>query len=93
MGVHLLEQGAFIIINKIFWETQVSKIFVTGSLQFNSHKSVPKLFHNLYIIVSNSLMGFKVICPLEKEPLKGLARVKEIFFKTFSFGDRLTIEV
>ena len=28
--------------------------------QFNSHKSVQKLFHNLLIIFSNSLMGFKV---------------------------------
>ena len=49
------------------------------ALQFNSHKSVQKLFHNLHIIFSNSLMGFKVICQLEKEPLKGLANVQEIF--------------
>ena len=52
---------------------------LTVALQFNSHKSVQKLFHNLHIIFSNSLMGFKVICQLEKEPLKGLADVQEIF--------------
>ena len=52
---------------------------VTVALQFNFHKSVQKLFHNLPIIFSNSLMGFKVICQLEKEPLKGLANVHEIF--------------
>ena len=34
---------------------------VTVRLQFNSHKSVQKLFHNLSIIFSNSLMGFKVV--------------------------------
>ena len=56
----------------------------TVALQFNSHKSVQKLFHNLHIIFSNSLMGFKVICQLEKEPLKGLASGQEIFSKTFS---------
>ena len=48
-------------------------------LQFNSHKSVQRLFHNLHIIFSNSLMGFTVICQLEKEPLKGPANVQEIF--------------
>ena len=52
---------------------------VTVALQFNFHKSVQKPFHNLPIIFSNSLMGFKVICQLEKEPLKGLANVQEIF--------------
>ena len=36
------------------------------ALQFNTHKSVQKLFHNLHIIFSNSLMGFKVICQVEK---------------------------
>ena len=29
-------------------------------------------------------MGFKVICQLEKEPLKGLANVKEVFSYTIS---------
>ena len=52
---------------------------LTVVLKFNSHKSVQKLFHNLHIISSNSLMGFKIICQLEKEPLKGLANVQEIF--------------
>ena len=51
---------------------------VTVSIQSNSHKSVLKLFHNLPIIFSNSLMGFRVICQLEKEPLKGLANVRDI---------------
>ena len=54
------------------------------SLQFNSHKSVQKLFHNMLIIFSNSLMGFKIICQLEKEPLKGVANVQEIFSQTIS---------
>ena len=56
----------------------------TVTLQFNCHKSVQKLFHNLHIIFSNSLMGFKVNCQLEKEPLKGLANVQEIFSLTIS---------
>ena len=56
----------------------------TVAVQFNSHKSVQKLFHNLHRVFSNSLMGFKVICQLEKEPLKGLANVQEIFSKTIS---------
>ena len=51
----------------------------TVALQFNSHKSVQKLFHNLQIIFSNSLMCFKVICQLEKELLKGFANVQEVF--------------
>ena len=54
------------------------KYVVTVSLQFNSHKSVQKFFHNLHIIFSNSLIGLKVICQFEKEPLKGLANVQEI---------------
>ena len=54
------------------------------ALQFNSHKSVQKLFHSLHIIFSNSLISFKVICKLEKEPLKGLANVQEIFSYTIS---------
>ena len=54
-------------------------MYLTVSLQFNSNKSVKKLFHDLHIIFSNPLMGFKVICQLEKEPLKGLANVQEIF--------------
>ena len=49
------------------------------ALQFNSNKLVQKLFHNLHIIFSNSLMGFIDICQLEKEPLKGLVSVQEIF--------------
>ena len=42
---------------------------------------VQKLFHKLHIIFSNSLMGIKVICQLErnKEPLEGLPNVQEIF--------------
>ena len=52
---------------------------VIVALQFNSHESVQKLFYNLHIIFSNSLVFFKVICQLEKEPLKGLANVQEIF--------------
>ena len=36
-------------------------ITITVALKFHSHKSVQKLFHNLHIIVSNSLMSFKVI--------------------------------
>ena len=47
-----------------------------------SKKSVLKLFHNLLIIFTNSLTDFTVICQLEKEPLKGLANVQEIFSKT-----------
>ena len=49
------------------------------ALQFYSHKSVQKVLHNLHIIFSNSLTGFKVICQIEKEPLMGLANVQEIF--------------
>ena len=56
----------------------------TVALQFNSHKSVQELFHNLHIFFSNSLNVFKVTCQLEKEPLKGLASGQEIFFKTIS---------
>ena len=51
----------------------------TVTLQLNSHKSVQRLFRSLHIIFLNSLNGFKVICQLEKEPLKGLANVEEIF--------------
>ena len=56
----------------------------TVALQFNSHKSVQKLFNNLHMAFSNSLMGFKVICQLVKEPQKGLANGQEIFSKTIS---------
>ena len=56
----------------------------TVALQCNSHKSVQKLFPNLQIIISNSLVGFKVICQLEKEPLKGLANIQEIVSLTIS---------
>ena len=52
-----------------------------------------KLFHNLNIIFSNSLMGVKVICQLEKEPLKGLAHVQEIFSKTISLVVDFTVKV
>ena len=63
------------------------------ALQFNSHKSVQKLFHNLHIIFSNSLMGIKVICQLEKEPLKELLTMfKKYFLVNCFFGDRLTKE-
>ena len=54
------------------------------SLQCNSHKSVQKLFHNLHTIFSNPLVGFKVLCQLEKEALKELANVQEIFSETIS---------
>ena len=37
-----------------------------------------------YIIFSNLLMGIKVNCQVEKEPLKGLANVQEIFSETIS---------
>ena len=52
---------------------------VTVDPQFNSHKSGQKLFQNLLIIFSNSLMGFKAIYQLEKELLKGDATVQELF--------------
>ena len=48
------------------------------NLRFNSRKAVQKFFHNLHVIFFNSLMGFTVICQLEKEPPKGLANVQEI---------------
>ena len=53
--------------------------FLFGDLRVNTRKSVQKLFHNLHISFSNLLMGFKVICQLEIEPLRGLANVQEIF--------------
>ena len=40
---------------------------VTVALQFNSHKLVQKLFHNLHIIFSNSLMGCEVIFRIVKQ--------------------------
>ena len=54
----------------------------TTNQQFNSHKLVQKLFHNLHIIFSNSLMGFEIICQLEKEALKGLDNVQKLFSYT-----------
>ena len=36
---------------------------------------------------SNSLMGFKVICQLEKEPLKGIANVQEVLSYTISLAN------
>ena len=56
---------------------------VTVNPQFKCQTLVQKLFHNLLLIFSNSLMGFKVICQLEKKVLKGLANVQEIFFTLF----------
>ena len=56
---------------------------VTVDSQFNSHKSGQKLFQNLLIIFSNSLMGFKVIYQLEKELLKGDAKAKNRGVETF----------
>ena len=52
---------------------------VTTNPQFNFHKLVQKLFHNLLIIFPNLLMSFKVICQSKKELLKGVSNVKEIF--------------
>ena len=46
----------------------------------SSHKSVQKLFHNLFTIFPNSLMGFNVIFHLEKELLKGVSDVQELLF-------------
>ena len=57
--------------------------YIKVGLQFNSHKSVQKLFHTLHTIFSNSLMGFKVICQLKKEPLKELANVQEYSLRIF----------
>ena len=54
-------------------------LYLTAALQFNSHKSFQKIFYNLLIIFSNSLMGFKVICQVGKGLLKGVANVQEIF--------------
>ena len=34
--------------------------YIIVALQFNSHKSVQKLFHNLHIIFTNSLRGLNV---------------------------------
>ena len=61
----------------------VTRQEVIKALQFTSHKSVQKLFHNWHIIFLNSLMGFTVTCHLEKEPLKGLANVQVIFLRLF----------
>ena len=72
------------MVNVIIKNFAVVMCAFTVALQFNSHKSVQKLSHNLLIIFLNSLMGFKVICQLEKEPLKGLSNVQEIFSKTIS---------
>ena len=64
----------------------------TASLQFNSYKSVQKLFHNLHIIFSNSLMGFSIICQLEKKTSEGTCqRSRNIFLN--SFFARLTVEM
>ena len=73
-------------VHKHFWYCLFNWLLwqFTVPLLFNSHKSVQKLFHNLHIIFSNSLIDFKVICQLEKEPLKGLAHVQEILSLTIS---------
>ena len=42
---------------------------------------------------SNSLMGFKVICQLENEFLKGLAKCSRNIFLNYFFGDRLITEI
>ena len=60
-------------------DMSVSQRGFTVALKFNSRKSVQKLFHNLHIIFSNSLMGVKVVCQLKKEILKGRANVQEVF--------------
>ena len=65
----------------------------TMNPQFSSHKSVQKLFHNLFTIFPNSLMGFSVIFHLEKELLKGVSDVQELLFLNYFFGERLTVEV
>ena len=41
--------------------------------------------HNLHIIVSNSLMGFKVICQLDEEPLT--SECSRNIFLSYFFGD------
>ena len=74
-NVKLVPRRCFITVVSI-----ISFGVITVAVQFNSHKSVQKLFHNLHIIFSNSLMGFKVICQLEKKKLlKGLANLRKIF--------------
>ena len=51
------------------------------ALLCNSHRSVQKLFQNLLITFSNLLMGFKVICQVEKGLLKGVANVQEVLIQ------------
>ena len=50
------------------------------AIQFNSHKNSSEALFQL------AIHGWvlKVICQLEKEPLKGLANVQEVFSKTIS---------
>ena len=64
---------------------------VTEHQQFNSHKSVQKLFHNLHTIFSNSLMGFKVIVHFRTS--EGTCQCSRNIFLNYFFGDRFTIEV
>ena len=52
---------------------------ITVALQFHSHKSVQKLFHDVHIIFSIPLMDLKVISQFENEPLQGLASAQEVF--------------
>ena len=56
---------------------------LTVTPQFHSHKSVQKLFHNLLIVFSNSLMGFKVICQLERELANGVSKFMKYFLRPF----------
>ena len=56
---------------------------LTVTPQFHSHKSVQKLFHNLLIVFSNSLMGFKVICQLERELANVVAKFMKYFLRPF----------
>ena len=63
--------------NDVFYTSLYKWQRDTVNPQFNSRKSVQKHFHNLLITFSNSRMGFKVICQLEKELLKGVPTVKD----------------
>ena len=45
--------------------------------QFNSHKSVQKIFQNLFVIFSNSLMGLNVILSNSERISEGAGNVQE----------------
>ena len=49
-----------------------------------SSEALSQVAYNLFKFI-DGWPGFKVICQLEKEPLKGLANVQEIFSQTISF--------